>query len=419
MTETREKINFGRAVYAAPPRGFTLVELLVVIAIIGMLIALLLPAVQAAREAARRMQCSNNIRQLALATQSHHETFGHFPSSFNNRSLGHAGHGQPAGVTEAAGGHFTNIRGRLAWSVAILPFMERNSIYADIRQWTDLLGTPNFQNVHPYGGGATFAGRANMSGQTIQNPYAVIIDSFLCPSDGTRTGEGLMGAINYRGLRGDAPTHAGDTGTNNGRWLFSRGDHSTRTFADIRDGASNTVMFSEAVITQAGTSLSARVPDIRGGVYRVSTNPETAGNTSLGECRDGRGPSGRLRGDPADTTGLPGIGDARMGRRWADGFPGFTLFHTILPPNSPSCANGNNNSERAIVAASSRHPGGVNVALADVSTRFVSDSVNALTPNLNPDPFTVNPGQNFTGPSPFGIWGSYGSLNGMESFGTL
>ena len=76
------------------PRGFTLVELLVVIAIIGVLVALLLPAVQAAREAARRNECANNLRQLALACLLHEEQLGYFPSGgWGNRCLGDSSRG--------------------------------------------------------------------------------------------------------------------------------------------------------------------------------------------------------------------------------------------------------------------------------------------------------------------------------------
>ncbi|TWT86142.1 Fimbrial protein precursor [Pseudobythopirellula maris] len=88
------------------PQGFTLVELLVVIAIIGVLVALLLPAVQAARESARRAECTNNLKQMGLAVQTHHDTYGYFPEGRN--ALG------PMGV---------------AWSYRLLPYMELQNIY--------------------------------------------------------------------------------------------------------------------------------------------------------------------------------------------------------------------------------------------------------------------------------------------------
>ena len=85
--------------------GFTLVELLVVITIIGILIALLLPAVQAAREAARRMQCGNNLKQIGLATQNFESTYGHFPPAFTS-GVGHA-----------------------TWLVLILPYLEQQAAF--------------------------------------------------------------------------------------------------------------------------------------------------------------------------------------------------------------------------------------------------------------------------------------------------
>jgi prepilin-type N-terminal cleavage/methylation domain-containing protein len=93
-----------------PLRGFTLVELLVVIAIIGILIALLLPAVQAAREAARRTQCTNNLKQIGLGLQNYHDVYGGFP---------------PGNVTHGA---CCGVKSHMVWTVAVLPFMEQANL---------------------------------------------------------------------------------------------------------------------------------------------------------------------------------------------------------------------------------------------------------------------------------------------------
>src|SRR5499425_2145947 len=97
-----------------PRKGFTLVELLVVIAIIGVLVALLLPAVQAAREAARRMQCSNNVKQLCLGLQNYHDTFLYLPYGARNRT---------SGTTTNYGS---------SWLVATLPFCEQRPLFDKI-----------------------------------------------------------------------------------------------------------------------------------------------------------------------------------------------------------------------------------------------------------------------------------------------
>lgn len=94
-------------------RGFTLVELLVVIAIIGVLVALLLPAVQAAREAARRSQCQNNLKQIALALLNYHDTHGHFPG------------GAPCRVSSASG---CSLKPGPNWVVSMLPYMEMQNL---------------------------------------------------------------------------------------------------------------------------------------------------------------------------------------------------------------------------------------------------------------------------------------------------
>ena len=91
-------------------RGFTLVELLVVIAIIGILVALLLPAIQAAREAARRTQCTNNLKQINLGLNNYHDTFRIFPPGAWN---------------------YANRGNGLAWTVFILPFLEQQTVYEE------------------------------------------------------------------------------------------------------------------------------------------------------------------------------------------------------------------------------------------------------------------------------------------------
>ncbi|EAQ81069.1 DUF1559 domain-containing protein [Blastopirellula marina] len=98
------------------PDGFTLVELLVVIAIIGVLIALLLPAVQQAREAARRMSCLNNLKQIGLAMQNYHDTYGRFPAG--------------AGATSSSAA--TDQKNAANWRVAMLPYIEQNAAYQQL-----------------------------------------------------------------------------------------------------------------------------------------------------------------------------------------------------------------------------------------------------------------------------------------------
>src|SRR5688500_1820127 len=106
------------------PQGFTLVELLVVIAIIGILVALLLPAVQAARESARRAKCLNNLKQMGLALHMHHDTYGRLPAGFVSQTTGTWPGGSNDPTPESGPG----------WSLfaAILPFLEGSNLHAKI-----------------------------------------------------------------------------------------------------------------------------------------------------------------------------------------------------------------------------------------------------------------------------------------------
>ncbi len=201
-------------------QAFTLVELLVVITIIGILIALLLPAVQAAREAARRMQCSNNLKQLALGLHVYHNALGSFP---------------PAGFYTGS---------TLSWNTAILPYIEQGNLYDEL------------DHAGPYHSEANR--RVALHG----------VDAFLCPSFATHrsvlhskfggTADRIDGqdtyTIHYQGVLGPVGTNPTtgadypllDVGSHGG---FATGgtmlhDSSVR-IDDIRDGTSNTYLLGE------------------------------------------------------------------------------------------------------------------------------------------------------------------------------
>ncbi len=185
-------------------RGFTLVELLVVIAIIGILVALLLPAIQAAREAARRTQCSNNLKQIGLAMQNYHDTFNTLPNSYFNWG------GEP----------------RWAWSAVILPFMEESALYDQLE--------PN-----------------RLQGSQVRNADPALletaIDGYLCPSDINRSKGPITNAPTNSHFRWTGPTQ--QIGKNN--YVVNEAvcaystDHGSHNLSEILDGTSTTILVGE------------------------------------------------------------------------------------------------------------------------------------------------------------------------------
>jgi len=206
--------------------GFTLVELLVVIAIIGILIALLLPAVQSAREAARRIQCGNKIKQIALALHNYHTSHGAFPPGGVNN----------VGGTMCEGGRI-NLDNRAPWTVLVLPYLEQMNRYERF----NLKGT--------FYGVITDERNTNVDNAVEQKrPNA----AFQCPSDPRSKAE--VHNNNYYGVQGGGaeptcipPGQSGYTEFRN--WVFYTNgiffNNSAIRVTDILDGSTNVFMIGE------------------------------------------------------------------------------------------------------------------------------------------------------------------------------
>ncbi|TVS19917.1 MAG: DUF1559 domain-containing protein [Planctomycetaceae bacterium] len=195
-------------VWSRSRKAFTLVELLVVIAIIGVLVALLLPAVQAAREAARRAQCTNNLKQIGLALHNYHDTFRRFPYGYIET---------------------TELHRRTTWMQEIWPFIELGTLYDLYMQDTSLW----IMDVNPEVRDAQPA-------------------AFQCPSDGFQPAFGGSGGrrSGADGFQGSYVVCTGKDimyyGTRDLGGMFYR--RSSVTFGDIIDGTSNTLMVSESIV---------------------------------------------------------------------------------------------------------------------------------------------------------------------------
>ena len=391
--------NLGKDISSV--RAFTLVELLVVIAIIGMLVALLLPAVQAAREAARRMQCSNNFKQMGIALHNHHDTHNRFPAG-RQQVIRQLANGDTLESAVAA-----NPSNRVAlesdwsqwsWRVALFPFCEQTAA------WDRLQGN-TLTSFLPWGDATEF----------LRGPFPM----FRCPSDGTanepseyRSGgtNGFRSArTSYRGSFGDGMWHVNETpdqgGSNpkaNSRGMFYPRSH--KTFGSIDDGSSNTVGLSELICgNQTGNdsgTLTVGYDRVRGGTALVNTMH----NASVVRPRNCL-----LQGyHPDDRNRVRASGETWSGHIFGDGRSGATGFSTILPPNSISCTHSTGTGAWGVFAPSSSHSGGVNVAMMDGAVRFVTDSIN--TGDLDGLQGGMGNSEHVnSGKSNFGIWGALGT----------
>jgi prepilin-type N-terminal cleavage/methylation domain-containing protein/prepilin-type processing-associated H-X9-DG protein len=248
---------------ATPRRAFTLIELLVVIAIIGILIGLLLPAVQKVREAANRMKCSNNLKQIGLAMHNYHATNDCFPSGYVSATSGLDGEGFGPGW---------------GWGTILLPYLEQDNLYRQIDLTRDIADPVN-----------AFARVQKLS-------------VFRCPSDSaprdtftaiTEAGTPIcdVAFANYVGVGGTFEvSEFPDTGTG---VLFR---NSKIRVADITDGTSNTIMAGERASKQSpmttwtGAVTGCSVPPTLNPSFE-NEEPQVLILTNTGEAADGRVPN--------------------------------------------------------------------------------------------------------------------------------
>ena len=394
--------------------GFTLVELLVVIAIIGILISLLLPAVQAAREAARRMQCTNNLKQIGLAFHTMHDATKYFPSTAVQKGLSDD-FWRPRGVTGRStsnpatsyndrNNNAWHNTGRIAWTVPILPYMEQSARYEAILPYAQ---RTDVSPIRTY----TTAEIVTVSGTVVQNPYAGQIKTYVCPSDQVQNPvAGSLGVLSYRINVGDETYNNMESYWNGPdyvnwpvlhRGVGTRGDSMVITMASLIDGTSNTMLVAESGIAPGNPATNDT--SIRAGMGQTTLDVYRSRLSTIEECRSLRSGTNLSRN----------VSQSSKGIRWADAYAQYVAIHTVLPPNSPSCTY--TNSEHGLMTASSYHTGGCNIALGDGSVHFISDTINSMRSDyqqlLSDNVVTWgNNGQSF-----FGVWGALGSRSGGES----
>jgi prepilin-type N-terminal cleavage/methylation domain-containing protein/prepilin-type processing-associated H-X9-DG protein len=280
-------------------RGFTLIELLVVIAIIGVLIALLLPAVQSAREAARRAQCTNNLKQIGLALHNYHDVWGRFP-------MGSVQVATPNGAY------------RRPFLASLLPYLEQRNLFDSYNY--DL----SFQRVEN------------------ETTRASTVSVFSCPSDEQQVFTNNGGSIDD--VKGNYGVNWGQDTYGDQVLPAPFGLNYGATFAEIRDGTTQTFLMAELIQTPHPLGQPVSVIDRRGRIW--SDQP------SSHQISTRLGPNSQA-GDYGACWDRPDIG--------------------------APCIRNIGQGQTHYIASRGQHPGGVNLLLADGSVRFIKDSIDLAT----------------------------------------
>ncbi len=304
--------------YSQRQSGFTLVELLVVIAIIGILIGMLLPAVQQVREAARRITCANNVRQLTLALLNHESAHMKFPPGLQNKF-----DVVPAGYKQ----------GTFGWGTSILPFVEQN----------------NLHGILAPARGTMWDRQNSADGAAVKEALITSIDGFRCPSDGAeirseRTVPGIQGGLglsNYVANNGSGRImwKSIDPSVDSKRVTGPFDGVRGKRISEFTDGTSNTVCLSErsfgngAMSTDTSQSIRDAIPGAAN-IYGAKGLGHDEGAT-----------------DEEKSFGMVDV--AFCGSGLLNNFDSFTKKK----------------------AASSQHSSGVQMSFADGSVHFISDSI--------------------------------------------
>lgn len=325
-------------------RGFTLIELLVVIAIIAILIGLLLPAVQKIREAANRMKCSNNLKQMALGAHNYESTLGMFPPI------------EQTSVIAAA--PTTTLRSLGSLQALLLPYLEQNNRFNKFDFNYDVNSDAALHSSFPAKPGANQAAR-------VQD-----VSTYICPSETATMSNFGYGRSNYYACIGATANLRETTGA---AGIFATAFPPAgqimqgNTIASVTDGLSNTAMFSEIIRSNIDASSGSGIRD-HATVIRGSVGFNTYDGRNVTMCLNGSNWVSSYK---------------YVGQQYYRALNFLTLYGHGLPPNwakvNPTAQRYNcgdsGNANLIHIAAGSFHSGGVNVALADGSIRFVRETI--------------------------------------------